>query len=626
MKKTISIITFLFIFSSLGLFAQWQGAGTEENPFKIFTVDDLNAIREQEDNPLYSALGPFGYNVPYTNIHFELMNNIEDSLTQKLCSKFGGHFHGKGHFISLNFNNSDYYLNNLIGEVIGGTIDSLRLEGNMFNSMGIFGAADVGEIDNLICNVNFTPFVNELNAKLYVFSAGSSADGVIFKNCINYSNINMPAKKYIHCGLFWGFAGNLEGMINYGDFNVETTEESIVEAHVFSEFLSVGTIKNCINYGNVTINGIPHTANVSLFTSVSSGFSFDDNKITNCLNTGNVYAKKVDYLGAFANLNAGWIYNCVNTGRLIGDKIAGGIVGENYEYGLVENCLNAGYIQGDSIAGGIVAVNNGGTVKNNLSLSRTSKYSVFGDSISNSQQQFPDSLMFENNFYDKQLLTQMSSPQGDILENNAAKGLLTTDITGFALQEILGDGWSYAEGRYPIPLGLENDSMALVAATPVYLHFETEDDYNHVDSVTKDFTVGLENSVVWNETYGRVSFDDEYASLLSLGYENLVVNLGDYKKEVYINILDIETSIMEESITKNGIIYPNPASEFINIKLDGISADKLEICDISGKLLLSQTITNNYQQIQIKDLKRGMYFLKIYDKNQNIKTLKFVKN
>jgi hypothetical protein len=165
-----------------------------------------------------------------------------------------------------------------------------------------------------------------------------------------------------------------------------------------------------------------------------------------------------------------------------------------------------------------------------------------------------------------------------------------------------------------------------VAATPVYLHFETEDDYNHVDSVTRDFTVGLENSVVWNETYGRVSFDDEYASLLSLGYENLVVSLGDYQKEVYINILDTETSIIEESITENGIIYPNPANDYINIKLNGISTDKLEICDITGKVLLSQTIINDYQQIQIRDLKRGMYFLKIYDKNQNIKTLKFVKN
>src|SRR5690554_4038326 len=613
MRKPILVFTIiLFSHFSFSQEHPWQGEGTEENPFKIFTVDDLNAIREQEDNPLYSALGPFGGYVPYTNIHFELMNNIEDSLTQRLCLSFGGNIHGKGHYISLNFNNSDYNLNCLIGHVEGGKIDSLRFEGNMFNSMGIFGGISIGVIDNLICNVNFTPFVDELNAKLYVFCDSFWGGGVIFKNCINYSNINMPAKKYIHCGLFWAVqASNFDGIINYGNVNVETTEESIVEAHVFSEFLSVGTIKNCINYGNVTINGIPHTANVSLFTSVSSGFSFDDNKITNCLNTGNVYAKKVDYLGAFANLNAGWIYNCVNTGRLIGDKIAGGIVGENYEYGLVENCLNAGYVQGDSIVGGIVAVNNGGTVKNNLSLSRTSKYSVFGDSISNSQQQFPDSLMFENNFYDKQLLTQMSSPQGDILENNATKGLLTTEITGFALQDILGDGWSYAEGRYPVPIGFENDSAVLLAATPIYLPYTDQDNYNTVDSVTCHFMLGTENNVEWECSSSTVNLEETEDGLKGVlqseGYANLVASLGGFHKNIFLNVKSVcEPNYKNEEIQKTqAVAYPNPTKDMLYFN----QASAYEIYDLQGKLIMKSKKPQN--SVNTSELKSGIYLIKI---------------
>ena len=612
MRKPILVFTIiLFSHFSFSQEHPWQGEGTEENPFKIFTVDDLNAIREQEDNPLYSAEGPFGGYVPYTNIHFELMNNIEDSLTQKLCSKFGGHFHGKGHYISLNFNNSDYNLNCLIGHVEGGKIDSLRFEGNMFNSMGIFGGISIGVIDNLICNVNFTPFVDELNAKLYVFCDSFWGDGVIFKNCINYSNINMPAKKYIHCGLFWGFAGNLEGMINYGDFNVETTEESIVEAHVFSEFLSVGTIKNCINYGNVTINGMPNTASVSLFANINSNFYFDDNQIINCLNTGNVYAKKVDYLGVFANWNGSNIFNCVNTGRVIGDKIAGGIVAKNDVSGLVENCLNAGYVQGDSIVGGIVAVNNGGTVKNNLSLSRTSKYSVFGDSISNSQQQFPDSLMFENNFYDKQLLTQMSSPQGDILENNATKGLLTTEITGFALQDILGDGWSYAEGRYPVPLGFENDSAVLLAATPIYLPYTDQDNYNTVDSVTCHFMLGTENNVEWECSSSTVNLEETEDGLKGVlqseGYANLVANLGGFHKNIILNIKSVcEPSYKNEEIQKTqAIAYPNPTKDILYFN----QASAYEIYDLQGKLIMKSKKPQN--SVNTSKLKSGIYLIKI---------------
>ena len=616
MRKPILVFTIiLFSYFSFSQEHPWQGEGTVENPFKIFTVDDLNAIREQEDNPLYSALGPFGYNVPYTNIHFELMNNIEDSLTQRLCLNFGGNIHGKGHYISLNFNNSDYYLNNLIGEVIGGTIDSLRLEGNMFNSMGIFGGISIGEIDNLICNLNITPYINDLSAVLYLFCDGvgvsNTEEAVIFKNCINYSNINMPAKKYIDCALFWAIqAGNFDGIINYGNFNIETTEESIVEAHVFLDIIESSLIKNCINYGNVTINGMPNTANVSLFANFNSQTEYD-NKITNCLNTGNVYAKKVDYLGAFANLNASRICNCVNTGRLIGDKIAGGIVGENYEYGLVENCLNAGYIQGDSIAGGIVAVNNGGTVKNNLSLSRTSKYSVFGDSISNSQQQFPDSLMFENNFYDKQLLTQMSSPQGDILENNAAKGLLTTDITGFALQEILGDGWSYAEGRYPVPIGFENDSAVLLAATPIYLPYTDQDNYNTVDSVTCHFMLGTENNVEWECSSSTVNLEETEDGLKGVlqseGYANLVANLGGFHKNIILNIKSVCDPVYKnEEIQKTqAIAYPNPTKDILYFN----QASAYEIYDLQGKLIMKSKKPQN--SVNTSELKSGIYLIKI---------------
>ena len=58
MRKPILVFT-IILFSHFSFSQEQHGKeGTEENPFKIFTVDDLNAIREQEDNPLYSALGP----------------------------------------------------------------------------------------------------------------------------------------------------------------------------------------------------------------------------------------------------------------------------------------------------------------------------------------------------------------------------------------------------------------------------------------------------------------------------------------------------------------------------------------------------------------------------------------
>ncbi|MGC9331892.1 MAG: T9SS type A sorting domain-containing protein [Bacteroidales bacterium] len=32
-------------------------------------------------------------------------------------------------------------------------------------------------------------------------------------------------------------------------------------------------------------------------------------------------------------------------------------------------------------------------------------------------------------------------------------------------------------------------------------------------------------------------------------------------------------------------MYPNPSSDYFNINLNGINADKMEICDITGKVI-----------------------------------------
>jgi hypothetical protein len=147
-----------------------------------------------------------------------------------------------------------------------------------------------------------------------------------------------------------------------------------------------------------------------------------------------------------------------------------------------------------------------------------------------------------------------------------------------------------------------------------------------VDSVSKNFTVGLENNVTWDEANGRVSFSDENVTLLSLGIENLTVSLGDYSKKVRINILDTEVSTTHQSI-ENGIsVYPNPVGDYVNLSLNGVKADKVEIYDITGKIISSQLLATEHNQIHIENLKPGMYLLKIYNKNQNVTTLRFVKN
>jgi len=167
--------------------------------------------------------------------------------------------------------------------------------------------------------------------------------------------------------------------------------------------------------------------------------------------------------------------------------------------------------------------------------------------------------------------------------------------------------------------------MALVAATPVYLHFETEEDYNHVDSVTKNFIVGLENNVSWDDANGRVSFSDENVTLLSVGIENITVSLGDYSKNVRINIVDIETSVPNQTIENRITAYPNPAGEFISLNLNGINAERVDVYDITGKLLSTNNLCSEQTLIFTGNLHSGLYFIKVYNGNQNIAILKIIK-
>ena len=72
-------------------------------------------------------------------------------------------------------------------------------------------------------------------------------------------------------------------------------------------------------------------------------------------------------------------------------------------------------------------------------------------------------------------------------------------------------------------------------------------------------------------------------------------------------------------------MYPNPATDILNIELPEISEKvTVEFYDQIGKLAYSQNLTTNSKTINVKDLATGIYILKViaYDK---IGTQKFIK-
>jgi len=83
--------------------------------------------------------------------------------------------------------------------------------------------------------------------------------------------------------------------------------------------------------------------------------------------------------------------------------------------------------------------------------------------------------------------------------------------------------------------------------------------------------------------------------------------------------LDVTCTVGINDIISNKTIYPNPASDFIN--LQEMNNTNCKIYDISGKLMISQKINSNNFQLDISSLKAGNYIIKVSDKNKIYSTI-----
>ena len=99
------------------------------------------------------------------------------------------------------------------------------------------------------------------------------------------------------------------------------------------------------------------------------------------------------------------------------------------------------------------------------------------------------------------------------------------------------------------------------------------------------------------------------------------IDIGAYEYQLGINnINDFIT------FSKDFVLYPNPATDYINISLShNNQTNKFEIYDITGKLILSEKLISTLTKIHITGLSKGLYFYRIKNNNKTIDTGKFIK-
>lgn len=95
--------------------------------------------------------------------------------------------------------------------------------------------------------------------------------------------------------------------------------------------------------------------------------------------------------------------------------------------------------------------------------------------------------------------------------------------------------------------------------------------------------------------------------------------------------ISMVTGIREaKGITLQCVVYPNPTSDYILLKIEDYSIDNLyyRLYDINGRLVESNVVTGAETRIIMNHLASALYYLSIMsgDNNEEIKTFKIVKN
>ncbi|RZP15580.1 MAG: T9SS type A sorting domain-containing protein [Flavobacteriales bacterium] len=72
-------------------------------------------------------------------------------------------------------------------------------------------------------------------------------------------------------------------------------------------------------------------------------------------------------------------------------------------------------------------------------------------------------------------------------------------------------------------------------------------------------------------------------------------------------------------------LHPNPSNELINISFREDQLSKLELYDITGKLLFKKELNTNTYELNIANYPSGTYLVKVYNQNNALLNKKIIK-
>ena len=155
----------------------------------------------------------------------------------------------------------------------------------------------------------------------------------------------------------------------------------------------------------------------------------------------------------------------------------------------------------------------------------------------------------------------------------------------------------------------------------------TDPDFNDSHTVTIDQTYGNYDKFDIIDGFLTVSTTVSYDEFQSLDVKLIATDAGELSFTKTFNITVNNTLSFNNSLHSNFKIIPNPFNEKITITFDSFNindAYEISIFDLSGKRIFSNYLTENNYDLNLKEIRSGIYILKLKS-NKKIVTKRIIK-
>lgn len=81
------------------------------------------------------------------------------------------------------------------------------------------------------------------------------------------------------------------------------------------------------------------------------------------------------------------------------------------------------------------------------------------------------------------------------------------------------------------------------------------------------------------------------------------------------------------NISLQMIVYPNPTTSSINLKIENLTSSSLEyqLFDLTGRIIIRQKISQTETQISLENFPTATYLINVLDNTKTIKSFKIIK-